>query len=804
MLAPRRANRRFIVWLGLSLALTLGLLSVPLLGVLGFEAAFAVGILVAFGAADLGAARVRYLRAAAPPVAGATDAPGPDEADIRPTAALAHLVLRGCATALVLVLPPLVLLSANALRVPQCDWATGLLCFAALPATAALLGTVTGVVAALASARLPRLGPALPWLFISGSFALALLRVYGAPAIFVYDPFAGYYPGALYDENIRFDAPFLWARAWQIALALCALGFSAALLDPARLTLTTAMLMRRGEGRGAALAVAWVALALAITLGALAGRLGFAVSAADVARVLDGVRETPHFVIRYARGRELEPQMDAIAAEHEFRYAQVTRTLGVGLTGRITSYYFRDAEQKQRWMGAGGTYIAKPWRREIYLQHDDFPHGSLRHEIAHVVAGAFGDSIFGVSLSVIGWPPLQVNAGLIEGIAVAADWPPARGRLSPHESARAMLDLGRLPPLARLLSTGFYGFSAAQSYAAAGSFVRFLLERDGPAKLRALFTSGGRDEDFRAQYGASRVELEAAWHSALAKVPVAADDLGLARERFRRPGIFGRPCPHAVARRLERARDRHEHGDDQGALALVERVCADDPDPAHLLLRAEALESAGRTTLAAAAFEALGHDSASSSVLRARALAKAADLHARTNDRTLALRLIDEALALPAAEESTRRGLLLRRRAFDRDQPGATALATFLLARAADRGDADPAVLVLLAHDVIAALPDEGLGHYLLGRVLAVRDAHAEAAPALALAHTKGLAEPLLARENDRLLVRAAFLAGDLDVAKAAAQRLASDAKTVGLTLEGQDWLERVAHAAPRRLSLTK
>ena len=37
-------------------------------------------------------------------------------------------------------------------------------------------------------------------------------------------------------------------------------------------------------------------------------------------------------------------------------------------------------------MGAMRVYIAKPWRREVYLQLADFPHPVFAHELAHVVA----------------------------------------------------------------------------------------------------------------------------------------------------------------------------------------------------------------------------------------------------------------------------------------------------------------------------------------------------------------------------------------------------------------------------------
>src|SRR5690606_1785323 len=101
--------------------------------------------------------------------------------------------------------------------------------------------------------------------------------------------------------------------------------------------------------------------------------------------------------------------------------------------------------------------------------HAPYPHPVLRHELAHVVAGGFGDPIFGVSARGPLGLPLWFNVGLLEGIAVAADWPGRRGEgLTPHEAVRAMQELGFEPPIERLLSTGFFAFSSARSYPVAG------------------------------------------------------------------------------------------------------------------------------------------------------------------------------------------------------------------------------------------------------------------------------------------------------------------------------------------------
>src|SRR5678809_1138996 len=99
--------------------------------------------------------------------------------------------------------------------------------------------------------------------------------------------------------------------------------------------------------------------------------------------------------------------------------------------------------------------MAKPWRREIYLDHRAFPHSSLRHEIAHAIASAFGDPIFGVAAQRTLGVPTLISPGLVEGLAVALDWPGGYERLTPHESVRAMQAMGFTPTISELLSLRF-------------------------------------------------------------------------------------------------------------------------------------------------------------------------------------------------------------------------------------------------------------------------------------------------------------------------------------------------------------
>jgi hypothetical protein len=141
---------------------------------------------------------------------------------------------------------------------------------------------------------------------------------------------------------------------------------------------------------------------------------------------------------------------------------------------------------------------------------------------------------------------------------------------------------------------------------------------------------------------------------------------------------------------------------------------------------------------------------------------------------------------------------LIRQIAYDPAGPagesGARALRGYLLARGPDGREADPLVQLLRAQDIITAWPTSGLGWYLVGRLLAQRNQHPEAVSALERAASLGFPDvvrELVARENDRLLARASFLAGDLTTTRAVATRLAAAGEPLATQLEGKDWIAR-------------
>ncbi len=782
--AATRAHWRSVrlrVWAAVLIAVAGVLAFVPLFDSLGFGFSFVMALAISAASLDLGGALVRQARAAL--AADAAGTPGGPPV-------LRALLGRAVAVHACLLVPPLVIISANALRVQNCDWAFGFQALALMPGLSCAAATAVGMLVALAlppvRSRWRWLVHALPVLVLPGVVVYSLWRFHATPPVFSYNLFAGYFPGNLYDEQLDFGLAFYAARAAQIAVLACLLALATWRLDATSLRLSWRRLP--GSRWRAALTAALAGGCAALLLGQ-AGALGFIVDADDIADALGARYDTEHFTIYDPPGGEIERDIHAIAEEHEFRLAQAVRALGAAPDRRITSFYFATPEEKFIWMGARRVYMAKPWRSEIYLHHQPFPHQVLRHEIAHVVSAVFGSPIFRVSAGRWLGLPVEVNVGLLEGTAVAADWPDHFTQpLTPHQSVKAMQELGLAPPPERVLSTGFLQFSSARSYTLAGSLVRFLLDTRDVASFHALYRSGGAFED---AYGEPRDEVLRAWQDMIDAVELPPRAAETVREQFRQPGIFSRVCPHAIARARARAGERWRRGAFDEAIDILRRVCRQAPqEPRYRLELARYLVAGGQSAQAADVYRELAADHEHiSSTLRAEALLGLAAIAARAGDLAEVVRLLDLTLELPI-DEDLLRNAVAQRHAATHVGPAGPALRAYFWG-----GDVrlavDPLVLLGQAALAVWAEPGLGLAHYLLGRNLTSLGISDEASAALARSLELGL-HPLVAREAARELAAAAFLAREWALVEQAAAILTAPAQPEVTRLYGADWRERV------------
>lgn len=612
-------------------------------------------------------------------------------------------------------------------------------------------------------------------LVVPGFIAWSVLRFYLSPAVFAYDPFFGFWPGALYDETVPLGLSHVTYRlgtaGWFIALA----GFLHLSWRPvsARARLSTRTLCSSAP----ALAITLAGLALGLGIYLAGPTLGHRLDADEVSSQLGATAWSRRCVVRFDRG--LSVHLARLTAHDcDFRVAQLEEFFGVRHPQRVTVFLFANASQKRALMGAADTYIAKPWRHEVYLQALAFPHPVLKHELAHVIAGAMSSGFLRLPTHATVLP----LPGLIEGAAVAAAWQDS-GDLTPHEWSRAMLEVGRAPSVRSLTGLGFLAAASVTAYTAAGSFCRWLHDTHGAARFRRVYDTG----DFTEVYGQSLAALEAQWHGFLRTVPITDAVLFRARTRFGRAAIFGRSCPLTLEALTERAESLTAAGDLANGRALWSRIIA--LDPTGLRARSALAESFAR---AGALSEA---DRVCTESTRVLGPAAGARVSARVVDTLWRWRSAEEArrrfdtVDLRFASDDELRGFDIRRRALASGGDFGVG-ARDLLVGSAELGPSIPAALPRLAR-VMSTEPFAG---YLVARQAFNADRFAEALSWLDLDALSRAGSVRVYSEATRLAAVASYHTREFTNAARLFRSIADDTtRPRGARDEALDWLDRIA-----------
>jgi hypothetical protein len=370
---------------------------------------------------------------------------------------------------------------------------------------------------------------------ILASISLSLARFVTSPIIFAFDTFVGYFSGTLYDTVIDTGSSWLTFRFGSFCTAVALVAAAHWFKYRRRVAL----------GCGAVAALASVAITES------GAKLGHFQTTDSIRAELGGFAVGRRCDVVYPAGTRPD-KIDLLLRDCDEEVFAVEEQFGARGPERITAFFFTDSAQKKRLMGAAETYIAKPWRREVYLQVSDYPHPVLGHEIAHVVAGAYAPGPFHVAGKLGG---ALSNPGLIEGMAVAGS--PDDDELTGEQWAKAMLDLKLLPPMKSIFSMSFLGQNASKAYTLAGAFVSWTMRTFGKEKVRAWY--GGAD--IEQLTGKNWDALDAAFRAHVSSLTIADVAMSLAKSKFDRPSIFGRTCPHvvdALRREADQCRDRYD------------------------------------------------------------------------------------------------------------------------------------------------------------------------------------------------------------------------------------------------------
>lgn len=748
------ARRSAAVCSLLSVGLGLVLCTVPRFGVMGVDSAFVLGLITPL----LAAVHMALVHGYAQRQGTALDR-------LTPLFATAARL-----TALHVGLPTL-LLALNALRTRPCEPALGLLYIALGPGLGTGLATLLAACLCHLAHRqrhglrllLASVGPILGLVAFAHNF-------YDTPAVFAYGHFFGHFPGALYDELVSFPTPWLWLR-----LGTLTLGAGLVLVLCGQQGPNHSLRLRPSRPGLSGLGIALVAVAVALECNG--EKLGFATSASYIQAQLGEVAHSKRCQVYLPREYALSDRQRFLD-DCDVRVRQMEQFFGLQQRRHVQVYLFRNAAEKQRLMGAAHTNIAKPWRNEVYVQRDTFPHPILAHEIAHVVVGNAGVGPFRVAGRWFGlWP----NPGIVEGMATAAD-PRPRGDLTPHQWARAAQDAGLAPPLAVLLGTGFFQQQTQLAYTLAGSFLLFMRAEQGRGALLRFYQSS----DPEIAFGAPLNILAQRWQGFLARTPMPVAAAALAKQRFSGDPVLSAVCPHQVAGLKEALQRDLASGDLSAAETQCARILAiDQGDDRVAAARVRLLARQGKLDQARAALAALKQTAPAALV--AMTQQSLADALVRRSQYDLAEPIYRELLLAPQTQDSLR--LLEVKLVALKGSPQERNLLFRLLVGGKQR-PTDPLLALYLARE-LRRYRNDGLPFYLEARQL-YHHGHGNSAIALLERSLRlGLPTATLQQEAQRMLGIALVANGDLVAAKALWTALRTQGNAA-LRWHAEDFLTRI------------
>ncbi|MBN1205209.1 MAG: hypothetical protein JXB05_09825 [Myxococcaceae bacterium] len=711
------------------------LVFLPLFGLPGFELGLALSIAVGSLGGGVGiaaAAQERLLLQGEEP--RLQELPRPQRPGQAVALALGTALLINGAV----LVPPFLSSTLYALFSTECDPFELVGFYPLLTLPSAVLASTAGVLCGFATRRSGQAALAYSGLVLLSGVHTAWPIVFG-PQVYAFNHFLGHLPGPLYDEALAVSPRLGWFRLETLLLAALLALLTALCLD-----------VRSGRlSRPRRSPASWVGLGVLVAAVALleghGPALGLRMTHAALAEELGGIRDTSHFRLHYPRGLDREA-VERTVRDLEFRHMQLSGFLGGAPTERIQVFLYRTEEEKQRRVGAGRTQFAKPWLYELHIHERGFPHTSLHHELAHVMAAPVGSGPFRVTTRFGIWPLM----GVIEGFAVAAD-DPIQGELTLHQWAAGMRRQQLAPDMRKLMGTeGFYQSAPARAYTVAGSFLRYLADTYGPEKVRVLYAHA----DFQHAYGRSLDELTTEWERFLDSLPLDQDAISRAFLRFRTGSLFSRTCAREVAR-IQKSAQEALASDPQEALELYRRAAGLQPEePTYVMGQALALDQLDRTTEAAQLLALLAEKAKGQPALEAEVVMDQADMALRLKQLEEARRYLERVLTLAPGPELERAA---RIKLASLDSPWRLeTVERFFRSRREE-------LRLLYLSRALEMAPQDPYLNYLLGRRLQqVGD------PRLGLEHTSralaagGLELPeALRREALRMRVEASYLAGD-------------------------------------------
>lgn len=446
---------------------------------------------------------------------------------------------------LLFLIIPASILSLNALRVPNCDWGVGFLFWVAIPPISIALCLVISFLCHLLSSRH---GHWLAMAVVLSEVALFGWRLAMEPPIMGFSWTFGWFAGSIYDEALSFPVPLIWHQVKSLSLIV---AFVSVLefrwRTHAFLSRTASFLLVFISG------MSWVLIHLN------GAQLDYFHTQSSVVSELGGRAESQNAIVYYQEGAFNQEKEKALLEDIEYRYHELESFFGVDIVewrGRkIEIFIYPNSARQQQLIGSRHTLVARPWTHQMHIRYNEFGTSLLAHEMAHLFSAEFGSTLTGLSADKWGIP----HIGLVEGIAVAADWSPAE--LSVHDNAAALFQMNKAPSIRSVFKIqGFWSQPSGKAYTMVGSFVRWLIETRGIEKAKHLYGH----IDFHTVYGQTSESLILEWEDFLGQRDLSERQLALANYRYdygsMNRSIFEKTCARTMAELERLQEDAQESG----------------------------------------------------------------------------------------------------------------------------------------------------------------------------------------------------------------------------------------------------
>jgi len=215
------------------------------------------------------------------------------------------------------------------------------------------------------------------------------------------------------------------------------------------------------------------------------------------------VIETPHFILNVRPGSFAEQNAARLGEVLEDQYAFALSALDIRYAGRISLFLYASAADAGENNDRSGTaYPETGAVRAIVTPPLETTFGLLSHESNHVIEhNALG-------------PPATsfINEGLASAIMSERFHPGGKSFLYPWTARNA----AQIPDLSSLVDDGTWeDYDSQLAYNASASFLAYILDQGGPARLKQLQSLRSSEFEARFQqiYGRSLDEAERDWRA---------------------------------------------------------------------------------------------------------------------------------------------------------------------------------------------------------------------------------------------------------------------------------------------------